>query len=130
TELSVKSPAIEDFRLPDHRGRSHQLRRYKDAKAVVLIYGGIGCPIVRQSIPEIKRLRDKYEPQGFVFLMVNANPEDDIESIAKEAEEYGIDLPILRDEVQAVTRMLGVERTADVRVIRTSDWRVAYRGPI
>lgn len=121
---------VDDFRLADHLGRSHRLYRYEDAKGIVLFYAGNGCPIVRQSVPELKRLRDAYASRGIVFLLINANPQDDRESIAEEAREYGIDLPILRDDAQAVSRLLGATRTAEAILIDTDGWKIAYRGAI
>lgn len=121
---------VEDFRLPDQNGRSYRLYRYKDAKAVVLFSTGTGCPIVRQSVPELKRLRDQYAPQGVVFLLLDPNPADDRASIQKEASEFGIDLPILRDEVQVVARMLEFRRTAEALLLNPKDWSVIYRGSL
>lgn len=123
-----RKDTVEDFRLADHTGRSHQLSRYKDSKAVVIFVAGNGCPIVRQSIPELKRLRDVYGPQGVEFLLLNANPQDDRPSIVEEAREFAIDLPILRDEYQFVARDLGIERTATALVVVPKGWKIVYRG--
>ena len=62
--------------------------------------------------------------------MLNANLQDDRESVAAEAREYGIDLPILIDEAQLVSESLGVTRTAEAIVIDPLDWRIVYRGPV
>lgn len=121
---------VDNFRLLDHNGASHELYYLSDAKAVVLMTHGIGCPIVRKSISQLKEIRDRYRAQGVEFLLLNSNMQDDREAIAKEAAEFGVDLPIMVDETQLIGEALGVERTADVFVIDTNGWKLAYRGPM
>lgn len=121
---------VPDFALVDSKGRYHQLRQ-ADGKAVVLFFTANGCPIVRQSLPRLRRLRDKFENAGIRFWLVNSNSGDDRESIAKEAEEFhpgGI--PILLDETQGVAAMLQVKRTGTAVCIETKGWTVFYKGAI
>ncbi|MBT5531645.1 redoxin domain-containing protein, partial [Candidatus Poribacteria bacterium] len=127
---AVQTETVEDFGLHDQRGDFHSLYYYSDASAVVLFVQGNGCPIVRNGVPSLDAIRAEYAPQGVVFLMLNANPQDDRDSVAEEALAYGIDYPILVDETQLVAASLGVTRTAEAFVIRPSDWRIVYRGPI
>ncbi len=122
---------VENFRLLDDEGKSHELYYYSDMKAVVLIWQGNGCPIVRQSIGEIMKLKEEYEKEGVVFFMVNANPQDDRFSIQQEAKEYGIGIPILEDDAQIVTTGLGVTRTGTVIVVDVKKgWKIVYEGAI
>lgn len=133
-ERAGKAPAVPfkvpDFRLLDHTGASHQLSRYADAQAVVLVYGGNGCPIVRQSVPALNALRDTYTPRGVLFAMVNANSQDGREDILREAEEFAINMPILLDTGQSLTRVFGVDRTATALVILPETREVVFRGAI
>ena len=118
-----------NFQLLDHAGRAVELHRQGvGAKAIVLYVQGNGCPIVRQSIPQLKELRDAYVPQGVKFFMLNANPQDDRAAIAEEADEFGIDIPILVDESQQVAKALGCVRTAEAIVINPAGWDIVYRG--
>ncbi|MBX7255790.1 MAG: redoxin family protein [Candidatus Hydrogenedentes bacterium] len=124
-------PAVaKNFRLDDHLGKSHELSRFRDAKAIVLFFAGNGCPIVRKSIPALKEIRDAYAPKGVVFLMINGNPNDDRASVAKEAQEFAVDMPVLLDSAQLVTKTLGVTRTAECLVIDMKNWSIAYRGAL
>ncbi len=129
---SEKSPSdvVDNFRLLDHQGKSHELYRQAQAPVVVLIVGGNGCPIVRQSIGTIKALRDRFAEQKFVFWFLNANSQDDQVSIAAEAKEFGIEFPILMDAAQLVARSLKITRTAEAIAISTKDWKIFYRGAI
>jgi mono/diheme cytochrome c family protein len=121
---------VDDFGLYDQRGGFHSLYYHSDAPAVVLYVQGNGCPIVRNGITALDALRAEYEPRGVVFMMLNANPQDDGDSVAEEAAGYGIDYPVLIDETQLVAKALGVERTGEAFVIRPGRWEVAYHGPI
>ena len=122
--------AVPNFRLLDYRGDSHELYRMRDHKWIVLFVGGNGCPIVRHSIPELKRLRERFEPQGAAFLLINANAEDTRAEVAAEAREFGIEFPILLDPSQTVARALDLRRTAEALVIETGTWKVLYRGVV
>lgn len=120
----------DDFALLDQEGKFHELYYYSNQKAVVLISQGNGCPIIRQSIPYVQELKERYGPRGVVFLMLNANLQDDRASIVQEAKEFNITIPILQDAAQTVTGSLGITRTAEAVVIDPRNWSVVYQGPI
>jgi hypothetical protein len=62
--------------------------------------------------------------------MLNSFIQDDIPRIHKEAEEFKITFPILKDADQSIARSLGVERTAEVFVIDPRTREIYFRGPI
>ncbi|MCH8142639.1 MAG: redoxin domain-containing protein, partial [Proteobacteria bacterium] len=78
---------VDNFRLFDHAGQSHELYYLSDAKAVVFMVQGNGCPIVRNALPRLQEIRDTFESQGVEFRMINANLQDNRASIAKEANK-------------------------------------------
>lgn len=121
---------IDNFRLLDQAGASHELYYLSDMKAVVIMTHGNGCPIVRKSLSEFKALRDRFGAQGVEFLMLNSNLQDDYRSVQAEAKEFSIDVPIMIDDTQLIGEALGVERTAEVFVIDPKHWRLVYRGPV
>lgn len=121
---------IANFKLQDQNGQSHELYSLAERKAVVLMIQGNGCPIVRQTLPALQEIRDRYQTQGVEFLLLNPNLQDNRESVANEAKEFSIQLPILVDSTQAVGAALGVQRTAEVFVIDPKNWKLAYRGPM
>lgn len=65
-----------------------------------------------------------------VFLMLNANPQDNRAALQADAEALGIDFPILRDDTQLVAQDLKIGRTAQALLIDTHTWSIAYRGPV
>ncbi|MBI3853504.1 MAG: redoxin domain-containing protein [Verrucomicrobia bacterium] len=121
---------VENFRLLDHQGKSHELYRQTQAPVVVLVVAGNGCPIVRQSIATIKALRDRFADKKVVFWLLDPNSQDDQASSVEEAKEFSIDLPILMDKNQLVARSLTANRTAEAIAISTKDWKIFYRGAI
>jgi len=121
---------VENFSLLDHEGRFHELYRQNHRRAVVLFTQGIGCPIVRKNIVPLKEVRAKFASRGVDFWMINASPQDDLDEIATEAKDWGIDFPILKDEARLVASALELVRTAEALVIDTKTWSIVYRGPL
>lgn len=122
--------SIPEFELTDHLGEVHTLDTYKDNKYVVFYVQGVGCPIARLALPNYREVRAEYASENIVFAMFNSNIQDDLPRIAREAEEFGIDFPVLKDQDQALAKALGVERTAEVFIIDPRTRDVLYRGPI
>lgn len=121
---------VDNFKLLDHRGKSHELHSLSNAKAVVIMVQGNGCPIVRQALPALAEVRGKYRSEGVEFLLLNSNLQDTRELVAREADEFSIDFPVLLDRSQHIGEALGVVRTSEVFVIDPKDWRLKYRGPM
>ena len=121
---------IKEFSLTDQRGVTHTMDEYVDKDYVVMYIHGSGCPIARLSVPTFLSIRDDYQPKNIQFLMLNSFIQDDIPRIAKEAEDFKIDFPILKDADQSVARSLGVERTAEVFILDPKTRKVLFRGPI
>jgi len=121
---------VPDFRLTDHRGQPHRLYDLAQQKAVVIMIQGNGCPIVRQALPLLQEVRDRYRDKGVEFLLLNSNLQDTADSIGKEADEFRIAFPILVDQKQRIGETLGVERTSEVFVVEPRTWKLVYRGPM
>jgi len=121
---------VDNFRLLDDAGKSHELYYLSDMKAVVVMVQGNGCPIVRQAMPALRDVRAAFKDQGVEFLLLNSNLQDTRETTAAESKEFEFALPILLDSTQLIGESLGVNRTAEVFVIDPKTWTLAYRGPI
>ncbi len=135
--VAVFAPAaaalpVADFALADQHGVQHRLASYRNAAALVLTVQGNGCPIVRNALPDLAAVRARFQDRDVAFLMINSNLQDDAASVRAEAEEWGIDLPILIDAAQSVGERLRLTRTAEALVLvpQEHSWRVAYRGPV
>jgi hypothetical protein len=126
----IQALRVDNFMLLDHTGSAHELYYQSDASAVVIMIQGNGCPVVRNALADFKALRTRYEPRNVRFFMLNANLQDDRDSIRAEAEGWNIDVPILDDETQLIGESLSLVRTAEVLVLDPKTWELIYRGPI
>ena len=122
--------SIPEFELTDHLGEVHTLDTYKDYDYAVFYVQGVGCPIARLALPNYREVRAEFGPKNIAFSMFNSNIQDDLPRIAREADEFGIDFPIMKDQDQALAKALGVERTAEVFIVDPRTRDVLYRGPI
>ena len=122
--------AIENFKLLDHKGKAHELFYYDDASAIVIMVQGNGCPIVRNALPDFRQLVAEFQNKNIRFFLLNSNLQDNSESIAVEAAEWDIDIPILDDDDQLVGETLGLSRTAEVLVVDPKAREIIYRGPL
>lgn len=122
--------SIPEFELTDHLGEVHTLATYADYEYAVFYVQGVGCPIARLALPNYRAVRDEFAARNIAFTMFNSNIQDDLPRIAREAEEFGIDFPIMKDQDQALAKALGVERTAEVFIVDPRSRDVLYRGPI
>ena len=121
---------IDNFKLTDEAGKTHELYEFKNRHAVVLMTQGNGCPIVRLAVPALRRIRDQYVDRGVEFFLLNSNLQDTAAAVKTESQEYEFGLPIWLDHTQKVGETLGVNRTAEVFVIDPKTWKLAYHGPI
>lgn len=122
--------SLPEFELSDHTGKVQKWEDFQQYDYVAFYVQGVGCPIARIALPNYREVRDEYADKNIGFVMFNANIQDNIPRIAKEADEFGIDFPIIKDEGQVLAKSLGVERTAEVFVVDTKTREVLFRGPI
>lgn len=128
--VAAEQLTADNFVLIDHQGTAHELYYHRDAKTIVLMVHGNGCQIVRSNLTEMKQLRDDYSNKGVEFMMINSNMQDTRQAIAEEAEEWGVDMPILHDRTQIIGKSLKLVRTGEVLVINPQNWKVVYRGAL
>lgn len=121
---------VDNFACLDQHGNFQRLSRHGDAELVVLYVFQDDCPIVRHNAGTLKELVREFEPRGVRFLGLDPAPQDDRASVAAEAAELGLELPILLDDTQCVAEMLALTRTAEALVITTKDWNLRWRGPL
>ena len=90
--------SIPEFELTDHLGEVHTSETYEGYDYVVFYVQGVGCPIARIALPNYRAVRDEFADRNIEFTMFNSNIQDNLPRIAKEAGEFGIDFPIMKDE--------------------------------
>ncbi|PCH61084.1 MAG: hypothetical protein COC19_05115 [SAR86 cluster bacterium] len=126
--LSAAPQRIGDFSLIDAKGNFHQLRKYADSKALVIISTSISCLENLEKLPKYRLLRTTWESQGVSFLMLNSSSADSLQDIRRQAASHNFDLPILLDPSQLVAQSLGISRAGEVVIIEPGRQHLLYRG--
>jgi peroxiredoxin len=126
--LSASDDKVDNFRLNDHRGQSHELYYLSDMKAVVLFAQGNDCAQANTAATQLKALRNQYQGQGVTVLGINSNLSQSRESIVQTATAAGIDMPILTDDTQLIGESLGLTNNGEVLVVNPQTWQLVYRG--
>lgn len=122
--------ALANFELFDAEGHGHELYRMADKRAVVIFSQFVSCPGVQKGAAALAELEKQFSPRAVQFLGIDPVEGDSRDEILEEAKAYGMTWPILRDPSQQVAKQLGFVSTAEVVVIDTSTWTIAYKGPI
>jgi peroxiredoxin len=130
TQAFASPTQIGDFALLDHQGMHQQLSRLGNHKAVVLIAQSNTCPESIDQLHRYKALRTIWKTQGVEFLMLNASPDDNLESIRRIAKLYDVDFPIMYDDSQLVAESLEVSKVGEVLVIEPNSRKLLFRGAL
>jgi hypothetical protein len=115
--------------LADITGMLRRPLELGDAKAAVVIFISVDCPISNGYAPEISRICGEYEPKGVAFYLVHADRELTDAAAKKHAADYGFTCPVLIDRKHELVRRVGATVTPEAVVIGTGG-EVRYRGRI
>ena len=120
---------IDNFRLNDYLGTSHQLVDWSEKQAVVVAFLGVECPLAKLYGPRLQELADAYKAKGVVFIGINSNQQDSLAEIANYARVHEIDFTLLKDPGNTVADQFAAQRTPEVYLL-DRDRVVRYRGRI
>ncbi|MGV3720263.1 MAG: redoxin domain-containing protein [Actinomycetota bacterium] len=118
---------LQGFKLKDAAGKQRTLAEFADKKTVVLVFMGTSCPISNAYAEPLSKLSAAYAPKGVQVLGVNANPGEDMASVAQHAKDYRLSFPVLKDADQSLANKLAVRVTPEAFVLDTGR-AVRYRG--
>jgi peroxiredoxin len=130
--LALGTPAPE-FQLPDvTSGETITLDRFKDKKALLVMFICRHCPYVKHIQRGLAQLSKDYagRPLGIVAISSNdatAYPEDAPESLREMASELGFNFPFCYDESQDVARAYSAACTPDFFLFGQTG-HLVYRG--
>ncbi len=128
---------VDNYMLADGSGMGHLLRYDTHTPAVVLASYVNGDEASRATAKALMALKEKNP--DLVIQLINSSETDDRASIAAEAKEQGITLPILDDEYQLIGSSLGKDKegnklgftyAGETVVVSPKDWKVVYHGPV
>ena len=122
---------VGDFSLLDKDGVYFQLSRHGNRQAVVLLSEGAGCSSFTGSVAEFESIDSKYADgaDGFEFLLINATGEHNRAALRSQSEAYD-NLPLLMDETQLVSEMLGFSTVGEAVVLDPRSLEILYRGSV
>lgn len=117
----------DNFRLIDHEGITQELYYNTHLEAVVLIFVDRDCD--SSLAATLADLENTFGAQPVQFWIIDPVSETRSELVAN-ALDWQLDMPILHDSAQLVSRAYQVKRSTEAIAIDTATWRVFYRGAI
>ena len=119
----------QELNLVDLDGRAIDPLSTSRARATVFIFTRTDCPISNRYAPEIRRLRETFEPDAITFFLVYLDGDESSDSIREHLADYDLALPALRDPGHRLVALTGAEVTPEAAVFDASH-RLVYRGRI
>lgn len=119
---------VDNFRLLDETGSSHELYYFSDTKAFVLMAHNSSCQSMQESVAALASMQASYAGQGVEFMLINSDLRDDRSAIQTSVADQNIAAPVLMDSTQIIGESLGAISAGDTLVINPSNWQVAYFG--
>lgn len=126
--LCVAAERVGDFALLDQNGYFHQMGYYDNHKAVALLVQSNGSKATAKAMAAFRQAQARHQDQ-IKFFMINPLGVESRESVRKQVEQYGVDIPVLMDDAQLVSEALGVNKTGEVFLLHPGTTEVLYRGP-
>jgi thiol-disulfide isomerase/thioredoxin len=127
---------ISDFNLKNNANADVALKSYAGSKAVVVVFLNPSCAYSKLYQNRLAALSSQYGGRGVQFLFINAPINLEASTGLNEAEKLKItataDLPLLTDEGQKVSSLLGATKTPEVVLLQPAGdgFAVRYKGAI
>jgi thiol-disulfide isomerase/thioredoxin len=134
TGLEIGAPAPVSPQMLGVDGKTHTLDEFGDAKALIVVFIGNGCPTVRAYEDRLKELHEKYAGKGAQLVAINSNnphlsPFDTHAEMVSRAAKARLPFPYLKDEDASLARAFGAISTPHAFLF-DGDRRLRYRGRI
>lgn len=131
------SRAVADFSLKNASNAEVALKSYAGSKAVVVVFLNPSCAFSKLYQNRLSALSAEYGAKGVQFLFVNAPINLEASTDAGDAEKLkvkatGADLPLLTDEGQKVSSLLGATKTPEAVILQPAGdgFAIRYKGAI
>jgi hypothetical protein len=125
---ALSSPSVvanSDFGLLDQHGQFHQLSRYSEDNAVVVLPFSYNDPASVQIAASFSEIREQLSEQNVRVWLLNAS--DDAAYIRQQTSSPA-DLPVLIDSSQTVAKTLNVDTLGEMIVLDAGSAEIIYRG--
>ena len=125
---SSQASAFETLSFKDVLGKSHALPE-KNAKASVLIFIGVDCPISNRLAPEMGRITAQYGAKGITFYFVYPDKSTKAEEALKHCKDYSLEGVCVIDKEHALVKAAKARVTPQVAIFLPMG-ELAYTGRI
>jgi peroxiredoxin len=119
---------IDNFSLTNAAGKSVSLAGFKDKKAVVVVFLSFECPMSNSYAPTLAALHKKYHSQ-VAFLAINSSDDGTAAELAKQAREFKLPFPMLKDDRFKVADLFHAKTVPEAFVL-DHNRVLRYRGRI
>ncbi|RSK45764.1 redoxin domain-containing protein [Hymenobacter perfusus] len=131
------SRSVADFSLKNASNTEVALKSYAGSKAVVVVFLNPTCAFSKLYQNRLSALSAEYGAKGVQFLFVNAPINLEASADTGDAEKLkvkatGADLPLLTDEGQKVSNLLGATKTPEAVILQPAGdgFAIRYKGAI
>ena len=121
---------VSDFSLIDHEGKFHQLSRYADHDAMVLISHVPGDRDSRRALDAFNALVGEFAENEVAFFVLDSSGETDKSVVSRDAERNDVEVPVLLDDTRLVAKELGLGHAAEVAILDPERRESLFRGVI
>lgn len=120
---SVAAPErVGDFALLDENGVFHQLSRFQDSDAVVLLAFDSNCSAARDAAAVLGDLKSQFDERIDFFAL-------DLNAMDRATEQsWHLSFPVLADELKLVAEGLQISQSGEVLVFNPQRLSLYYRG--
>ncbi len=119
---------VGDFALLDSDGEFHQLSRYGDKEALVLMAFDASCASMQAQLEQFSELQAAWQDRDVAFGVINSGPNSDLAAARSAKESSMIEMPLWLDDGQLVTRTLGLTKAGEVAIVDPSRLNELYTG--
>lgn len=119
---------VGDFALLDQEGYFHHMAWYDNNQAIAFLVQANGAEQSRSALESFTGLKEQYAGQDIEFFMINPLGQKR-EMVRQELANYDTDIPVLIDDVQAISERMGIERAGQALLFDPESFEVIYRGP-
>jgi peroxiredoxin len=120
---------VPTLQLRDTQGSIHTNAEWNGARAVLLFFVTIDCPVTNSYVPEMNRIRQAYSARGVRVYAVQADPSVPERAVAAYAREFRYSFPLLLDPGQKLVALTGATTIPQAAVL-SPESRVLYLGRI
>lgn len=119
-----------DFALLDTEGEFHQLSRYRNMDAVVVMAFDAACDSMDAAVAKFAETQSRWAGNDVAFALINASTNQDLMSLRTARAGLDTDLPLLIDSGQLVSETLNFASAGEVTVLDPQRLNLLYRGPL